>query len=264
MGEDQDAAGARGLDEAHRGDGLARARRVLEPEPARRRPGPRAARAAARLLVGLLLGGGSQSTGSSSSAISSSPSSSSSPEGSSSTRPLPLPLPFAPLPACRSGSRRAGRSACPTARRPGARSSVGAVGQMRLVLGEQPLEAEHQRVLAPPLDRRLVAARRRSRPARRRARGGAPCPRRATVAASSPSCTNGSSVNSSARRRSSPETDGGTATEVLSAMRLWVLEERRTGADRACRTGRDRQLLRPVIGRRPRCGAGGGVARPLP
>ena len=32
MGEDQDAAGARGLDEAHRGDGLAGAGRVLEPE----------------------------------------------------------------------------------------------------------------------------------------------------------------------------------------------------------------------------------------
>ena len=32
MGEDQDAAGARGLDEAQRGDGLAGAGRVLEPE----------------------------------------------------------------------------------------------------------------------------------------------------------------------------------------------------------------------------------------
>ena len=32
VGEDQDAAGARGLDEAHRGDGLAGAGRVLEPE----------------------------------------------------------------------------------------------------------------------------------------------------------------------------------------------------------------------------------------
>ena len=32
MGEDEDAAGARGVDEAHRGDGLAGAGRVLEPE----------------------------------------------------------------------------------------------------------------------------------------------------------------------------------------------------------------------------------------
>ena len=32
VGEDQDAAGARGLDEAHRRDGLAGAGRVLEPE----------------------------------------------------------------------------------------------------------------------------------------------------------------------------------------------------------------------------------------
>ena len=34
MGEDQDAAGARGLDEAERGDGLAGAGGVLEPEAA--------------------------------------------------------------------------------------------------------------------------------------------------------------------------------------------------------------------------------------
>ena len=34
-----------------------------------------------------------------------------------------------------------------------------AVGQVRLLLGEQPLEPEHQRELAPPLERRLVAAR---------------------------------------------------------------------------------------------------------
>ena len=35
----------------------------------------------------------------------------------------------------------------------------GAVREMRLVLGEEPLEAEHQRVLASPLHRRRVAAR---------------------------------------------------------------------------------------------------------
>ena len=34
-----------------------------------------------------------------------------------------------------------------------------AVGQVRLLLREQPLEAEHQRVVAPPLERGLVAAR---------------------------------------------------------------------------------------------------------
>ena len=42
MGEDQDAAGARGVDEAHRGDGLAGAGRVLEPEALVRRWGRRA------------------------------------------------------------------------------------------------------------------------------------------------------------------------------------------------------------------------------
>ena len=34
----------------------------------------------------------------------------------------------------------------------------GAVGQVRLLLGQQPLEPQHQRELAPPLDRRLGAA----------------------------------------------------------------------------------------------------------
>ena len=73
MGEDQDAAGARGLDEAHRGDRLAGAGGVLEPEAPRRagvlgrglawpppprppRPGPsRAAPRRRRLLVALEL-----------------------------------------------------------------------------------------------------------------------------------------------------------------------------------------------------------------
>ena len=48
MGEDQDAAGARGLDEAERGDRLAGAGRVLEPEAAVGVRDPRAARRAGR------------------------------------------------------------------------------------------------------------------------------------------------------------------------------------------------------------------------
>ena len=44
VGEDQHAAGARGLDEADGGDGLAGAGRVLEPEALARRSGPRAPR----------------------------------------------------------------------------------------------------------------------------------------------------------------------------------------------------------------------------
>src|SRR5205085_10606235 len=54
---------------------------------------------------------------------------------------------------------------------------LGAIGQMRPLLGEEALEAQHQRVLALPLDRRDVAAgvdlgyRVLERAAARRARG---------------------------------------------------------------------------------------------
>ena len=48
VGEDQDAAGARRLDEAERRDGLAGAGRVLEPEALARRSGPPPPRRAAR------------------------------------------------------------------------------------------------------------------------------------------------------------------------------------------------------------------------
>ena len=56
VGEDQDAAGSRALDEAERGDRLAGAGRVLEPEAPARRPGPRAPRRRPPLrVVGRLL-----------------------------------------------------------------------------------------------------------------------------------------------------------------------------------------------------------------
>ena len=92
-----------------------------------------------------------------------------------------------------------------------------AVGEVRLLLGQQPLEAEHQRVVAPPLDRRLLAAgvdlgeRASSALPARGARARAP------IAASSPSSTKGSRANSSARFRSSPETGEASATELVSA-----------------------------------------------
>ena len=54
MGEDQDAAGARSLDEAERGDRLAGAGGVLEPE-APRGPGILELRLGCRLLLGRLV-----------------------------------------------------------------------------------------------------------------------------------------------------------------------------------------------------------------
>ena len=87
-----------------------------------------------------------------------------------------------------------------------------AVRQVRLVLGEQPLEPEHQRVVAPPLDRRLVAAgvdlgEGGVQRARRAVPGGE---RRPGVLAVE---HEGSRANSSARFRSSPETGEASPTE---------------------------------------------------
>ncbi len=56
------------------------------------------------------------------------------------------------------------------------RVQLGAVAQLRRLLGEQPLEPEQQREVPAPLDRGLLGARRRSRPGRRRAPGAARCP----------------------------------------------------------------------------------------
>ena len=53
---------------------------------------------------------------------------------------------------------------------------LGAVEQLRGLLGEQALEPEQQRVVAAPLDRRRLGARRRARRGRRRPRGGGRCP----------------------------------------------------------------------------------------
>ena len=169
MGEDQDAAGARGLDEADGGDGLAGAGRVLEPEAAARRRGPRAPprrrprpprprpspwaprrarvasssssvldlaarrrpRTSARLIgLGLDLDGCGR---------------------------VPVPGPGVAVAAAPA------TSAISAARVPESASTwwaieLGAVGELRLLLGEQPLEPEHQRVVAAPLDRGRLAA----------------------------------------------------------------------------------------------------------
>ena len=158
VGEDQDAAGARGLDEADRGDGLAGAGGVLEPEA------PVGARVLGHLVADVL-----------------------------------VLLGLVPVLGLLVGLERViviGQSLAVAARRRGAvagglgapvRGAVGAavlllelgdqrrqrsregvhlvivqlgaVGQVRDVLVQQPLEAEHQRVVAAPLDRWGLAAR---------------------------------------------------------------------------------------------------------
>ncbi len=142
VGEDQHAAGARRLDEAERGDGLAGAGRVLEPEAAggvgvvgdsRRRAASSSASSRS-----------SQSSGSSSSAISSSPSSSTSPEGSSSTgssaprrRRRPCRSRSPPSRPRRPAPRRVSAISVPDRASTWCADSDGAVDELRLVLGEQ-------------------------------------------------------------------------------------------------------------------------------
>ena len=161
MGEDQDPAGARRLDEPDGGDGLARARRVLEPEATRRagvlrRFGDqvlvvirRLVGPVLRLLVGLEL-------------------------------VVEVFVLAGAVLGLRLGGRRARavRSAGPVAvavlrslldlgheRGKSSRQGVhlvvvqlGAVEERRRLHLEDALEAEHQRVLAPPLGRGLLVA----------------------------------------------------------------------------------------------------------
>ena len=108
-----------------------------------------------------------------------------------------------------------------------------AVGQVRLLVGEQPLEAEHQRIGAPPLDRRLAATgvQLRYRVVERRAARA--CRARAPDAGSSPGSTKLSRANSSARERTSPETGASAKAELVSAT-FGVLVMGRDGAELAC------------------------------
>ena len=203
VGEDQDAAGARGLDEADGGDRLAGAGRVLEPEAA----------AGAGVLGGLL------------------------------DDVLVLlglrPSPWAPRRARARRRPRRPRSvglAVPARRRCRRLGRVGAVAGLRLavrscrssldsaisaasvpesastwcgsssapsarcgvLLGEHPLEAEQQRVVCAATRSRAPRGPRRSRPGRRRARGGAASPGSRSFGFS-PSSRKGSRANSCAR-----------------------------------------------------------------
>ena len=161
VGEDEDAAGAGGVDEADRGDGLAGPGRVLEPEAAggagvlgglgdrllaprprpalppspgapRRGPGPPAPRRPRPRRLGVLaVGGGSRSATSSAAAA-----------AAVFGRRLLL-------------GHQLGQG--PGERVDLVRVEFGAVAQLRRLVGQQPLEAEQQREVAAPLDRGLLA-----------------------------------------------------------------------------------------------------------
>ena len=230
MGEDQDAAGARGLDEAHRGDGLAGAGRVLEPEAlggvgivgrapstgvlvdvlGGRRPSPRAPRRARPLLVVLVLAAGSPRRGAArrgSSAV------------DRSRCPTPSAEPFAvPLAVALGLGQQRGQRARERVDLVGVEQR--AVGEVRLVLAKQALEPEQQRHSRRHCDRRVPRRRRRSRPAPRRARARRGEPGASASAGSRPRGRSGSRVKRSARSMSAGSGTGAasTAAAVGSAM----------------------------------------------
>ena len=199
MGEDQDAAGARGLDEAHRGDRLAGAGRMLEPEAlvgvgvvgrlvddvlvdvvgptllvlvlVLRRPrrlllvvSSSTSSSVVLLVVGIVLvGAGTRLL-----------------DGE---RPSRRDRRRSPT-RWRLGA--AARSACPRARRPGAGSAA-----CRRRGAAPPRESTRSRpsssdVARGATRRRVPRRRRRARPARRRARGAARCPGASASPGSSP------------------------------------------------------------------------------
>ena len=165
MGEDQDAAGPRRLDESEGGDGLAGSGGVLEPEAAggvrdpraapaagcrrrgRRRPAsPGAPRPRPRRCRPRARGRSPPRRGSPPMRAASAP---------AAAVDAPVAVGVAVAVALRLGQQRGQR----------ARQRVdlvgrehGAVHEMGLLLGEQPLEPEQQRELPPPLDRRLLGA----------------------------------------------------------------------------------------------------------
>ena len=218
VGEDQRAAGARALDEAERGDRLAGARRVLEPE--------------ALGGVGVLrrLGAASSSAAPPASSSQSCGSSGSSSSSSSSSPGIPAEASAAGGArgrdavgrASRCPTRRAARSACPRARRPGARRARcrrRAWGSSSQSSRSSPSSSDQRwrqatdGTFAPASSSASAAS-----SARRRAVPGA-----SWAAASSPSSTNGSRVNAAARLIASAEgvaCVASRATVVGSAIRL--------------------------------------------
>ena len=253
VGEDQDAAGARGLHEAERGDRLAGAGGVLEPEAARR----------ARVLLlgvggGLLLG-----------LLGRIPV-----ERLLVGQLVALDLDLAGVEllrwrTCRSrcrcgrsGARTRARSACRRGRRPGGRrASCRPRGAAR-----PPRAAARGRASAS--SRAATRPRARSRPASISFSAASSATRRApssasAVAGSSPSSTKGSRANSSARFSSSPDTGEASATELLSAtVRRFSVRgrgvpscsfrsQRGTPVVRRCRSSesRERQRARSLRGR---------------
>ncbi len=152
VGEDQDAAGPRGLDEADRGDGLAGAGRVLEPEAATGVGiiGDFGDEVVVLLLVGLvpvlwllvlgervvLVAAGAVAGG----------------VGALAVRPVAVAVRPRLLDLGDDGGEGAGERVDLVF------GELGAVAEQRPLLGEDPLEAEQQRVILAPLRRRLLEA----------------------------------------------------------------------------------------------------------
>ena len=218
VGEDQDAAGARGLDEAERGDRLAGAGGVLEPE-ALGRVG----------VLGLLVelasssssASGLQSCGSSGSSSSSSSSSSPGiPTGASATTSsasAPLPYPLEPVAVALGLGQQRGQRARQRV------DLMGAEAPCRRPASAPPRRAAARARAAArtsAASRPTAAWRRRRAPrAPRRRRPAAACPGASAVARSSPSMTKGSRVNFATRSRSAEvgACVAGSATDVDSA-----------------------------------------------
>ena len=216
MGEDQDAAGARGLDEAERGDRLAGAGRVLEPEALggvgvvgrlvgrRPRPGPTSRRGSSsasssspQLLGQVLLAREAPRRRARAARRRPAPL----------ARPLPLPLrcdsASSAVSVPESASTWWAESTVPS-------TSAGSSWESRRSRPEQ------QRPAAAPVRRGHLGALVELGQRRSRARRGAGCRARARSRRSSPSSRKGSRANEAARSRSSEDGRDATARVAVS------------------------------------------------
>ena len=237
VGEDQDAAGARGLDEAERGDGLAGAGRVLEPEAlggvrvlgrlGELRPRRRLVATGLVPVLRLLVG---------SSLVLVAPPRRGSPARRARRRldgavrraaaPLPLPLRCASASSAvsvpESASTWWAESTVPSTRRGSS-------------WREQRARARAAATTRGASGRRLLAARRRARPARRRARAGAAVPGASALAASSPSSRKARAR--SARRARSSAGGKGVAATATGVGQPWTARAEQRWARVRCASG---------------------------
>ena len=163
-----------------------------------------------------------------------------------------LAVPVARRSPCGSGSRRAARSACRTARRPGGRRA-----SCRRRGAARPRESSRSRPSISEYSRRH-STEGSSRPASISASASSSARRRAVPSASATARVLALVHERLAREllgaaRSSSRTDGCGATEVLSAMRLWARRGERSlagAADAPTGSYASRMSRRPDMGRR--------------